>query len=266
MNTPSKGAKRMADVSGPRRKALTAGTEQTQPLVEAFVIDMASLFASVYPDLAQPAKAHIKQSASFTQRMTAAGELALQHKGRGAFGTLASHASDTVRGWAAYLLGAQPDLFIAQRLARIRGLADDPHFGVREWAWIAIRPALLTEIKTAIETLQPWTEEKSPNLRRYAVEIMRPRGVWCSHSPELKTNPEPGRVLLEPLKADPARYVQDSVANWLNDAAKTNPQWVTELCATWLAQSRSPTTEYICKRATRSLRKKTRRDNVANPR
>ena len=256
MSGKHKGARRMADVSPQRRAALSHGTEQTKTLVEAFVIDMARLLSKVYPELEKVAETQIKPEDSFTQRMRSAGELVLEHKGLSAFDTLANHPSDTVRGWSAYLLAAAPNLSLVQLLSRIRPLADDEHFGVREWAWLAIRPSLVSDIPLAINTLQPWTREHSANLRRYAVESMRPRGVWCAHIPELKEHPEPALPLLEPLRADPARYVQDSVANWLNDAAKNNPGWVRKLCARWLLESDAPETQYICKRAMRSLNKK----------
>jgi 3-methyladenine DNA glycosylase AlkC len=55
------------------------------------------------------------------------------------------------------------------------------------------------------------------------------------------------------LKADPSRYVQNSVANWLNDAAKTQPDWVRELSARWCAESPVEATRYIARRAMRSL-------------
>ncbi|HMO25793.1 MAG TPA: DNA alkylation repair protein, partial [Tepidisphaeraceae bacterium] len=62
-----------------------------------------------------------------------------------------------------------------------------------------------------------------------------------------------GRPLLDPLMSDPHKYVQDSVSNWLNDAAKTSPDWVRQFCAAWTRRSPSAATARICKRAQRSL-------------
>ena len=140
-----------------------------------------------------------------------------------------------MRGWACFLVGALPDVSLQARLDRIRPLADDAHFGVREWAWLAVRPRLADDLQASVQALRPWTQDRSERVRRFASESLRPRGVWCAHIAALKSDPAIALPLLEPLRADPAAYVQDSVANWLNDASKDQPAWVRAVCARWLA-------------------------------
>jgi len=166
---------------------------------------------------------------------------------------LQGHVADTVRGWACFAIAAQAGWPLPQQLAAIRPLADDDHFAVREWAWLALRPRLAEHLPDAIALLAPWTADPSERVRRFACEALRPRGVWCAHIAELKEEPQLALSLLQPLRADPAVYVQDSVANWLNDAAKSRPDWVRSLCAQWLLESPVAATARICKRAQRSL-------------
>ena len=122
---------------------------------------------------------------------------------------------------------------------------------------MAARPKISAELDSALPLLQPWTREGEAGVRRFATEATRPRGVWCGHIQALKDKPEMALPLLEALKADPEKYVQDSVANWLNDAAKTRPDFVKEVTLRWKRQAvnqpQEAATLRICKRAMRSL-------------
>lgn len=258
MTEPRKGASRRADIPADLLAQLNAGTASTATLAEGLAVDFAALLAAAVPDMPAESVTLVREMAStgVTRRMEAVGELLLRHLTLDGLPKVAEHPSDTVRGWACFVVGRAPKLKLKARLELIRPLADDRHFGVREWAWMAVRPHLAANIGHAIKSLTPWVQAKSPNVRRFAVESTRPRGVWCSHIEPLKQNSELGLPLLEPLKDDPAKYVQDSVSNWLNDAAKNQPDWVRQLCERWTEESESDATARICQRALRNLRTK----------
>lgn len=260
--TPAKPAppagRGVKDISAERLAQLNAGAPATT-LTECLAVDFAVLMQAVAPQLGSPLSAEamaLMQGAASTgisKRMALAARLLSEAFGPGCATALAAHPSDTVRGWACFVISALPGLTPAERLATIRPLADDPHFGVREWAWLALRPALSVDLSATIPALLPWTQDPSPRVRRYASECLRPRGVWCTHIAALKAAPAIALPLLEPLRADPETYVQDSVANWLNDASKDQPAWVREVCARWLAGTPAPATVRICQRALRSI-------------
>ena len=258
--TPRKGSRRRADIPPEVLERLHLGQESTITLVEVLAIDQRRLVqarATTWGAVAEPLLVAAEASAGqgFMDRYRAMGlTLALETGGRGrVFQRLAEDLADTVRSWAAFAAGFAAGEDLAERLALIRPFAADPHMGVRECAWMALRPHLAADLKSAWKLLKPWVEDADPNIRRCAIEATRPRGVWCAHIESLKADPRPGLKLLKNVRADPAKYVQNSCANWLNDAAKSQPLWVQDLCAAWLADSPGKATAYICKRALRSL-------------
>jgi 3-methyladenine DNA glycosylase AlkC len=169
------------------------------------------------------------------------------------YDALATHPSDSVRCWAAYMIGHNRGLSLEKKLTSIRPFAADAHFGVREIAWMALRESITKELMKSLIILNDWVYDNDANIRRFAIESTRPQGVWAKHITELKENPAMALSLLEAVKSDPAKYVQDSVGNWLNDASKTNPDWVRQICGTWLEASNTKDTKRIVTRAQRSL-------------
>jgi len=249
-----KGATRASDIPDHILQALSRGEMQSATLAECMALDQATLVRVVFPGLSSPASKAIDAACQLgvLKRMARIGEVLLNELGMPGIAQCSAHGADTVRGWACFMVGAQSGPDAATRLAAIRPLADDAHFGVREWAWMAVRPHLVQELEASIALLAQWTPEASERLRRFASEALRPRGVWCAHIPALKRHPEQALPILSPLSADPSAYVQDSVANWLNDAAKDQPDWVRDTCAQWL-QTASDATRRICQRGQRSL-------------
>ena len=133
--------------------------------------------------------------------------------------------------------------------------AADGSVSVRECAWDALRPYLVEDLPLSFNLLTDWVKNEDPNIRRCAVEATRPRGVWCKHIPTLKENPELGLTILEFVRSDSSNYVQRSVANWLNDASKSRPDWVINTCLRWQNESQTKETIWIIKHALRTLKK-----------
>jgi len=251
---PKPAGRGVKDIAPERLAQLNAG-EPAATLTECLAVDFAALMQAVAPQAGAAAVASMRAQAGLgiSRRMALAAHILGERLGPDGFEVLKTHRCDTVRGWACFMAGAMPAGTLGARLDLIRPLADDAHFGVREWAWLALREHLAAQLQEALRLLQPWTSEPSERLRRFACESLRPRGVWCAHIAALKSDPGLALPLLEALRADPAVYVQDSVANWLNDASKSRPDWVREVCARWSAGRPAAATERICKRALRSI-------------
>lgn len=260
-----KGAARIALIPPEVLQALNAGRIPTVNLNEFLALDLPLLARNVARDIGldpqserlqdtlamlpafAPMKRHLHVARAFHDLVLPRGD-----RDRVAH-ALASHPSDVARGWATQWI-AFSDLPLADKLHSVLRFAADPHFGVREMAWMAVRDEIAGDVDAAVRLLKPWTLDGDANLRRFASEATRPRGVWCAQIEALKAQPWRGLPLLEPLRADASRYVQNSVANWLNDAAKTQPAWVREVCERWSRGRGPPQTMYIVRRAQRSLR------------
>jgi 3-methyladenine DNA glycosylase AlkC len=246
------GARRPDLVSVEVRALLERGAPSVNHM-EQMAFDMGTLFSNVFPD--RRAEASRLRKGGLVGKMRTGGEMLFEAYGEDAWANAASHESDTVRGWGAMAVGACRSLSLSELFTSIEPYADDPHFAVREWAWLAVRSRVVDEPRRTVELLIPWTSVQSRRLRRFASEATRPRGVWSAHVPTLKREPELAEELLMGLRADPSGYVQDSVGNWLNDASKTRPDWVEDLCASWLAESKSAATRRICRRGMRTLKR-----------
>jgi 3-methyladenine DNA glycosylase AlkC len=253
-----KGAIRLADIPKPVREGLNAGTLESVNLTEWLAVDSMTLLGKTLPSL------KLKQSKSLLEAAQEFASLGVMQRTEKIAGLLeaanvqlellATHKSDTVRCWAAYIAVTRAKTLKA-KLEAIKPYAADSHFGVREIAWMAWRPNLIADLEPGLKLLVAWTKSDDANVRRFASEASRPRGVWCAHIQTLKDKPELAIQILEPLRSDDARYVQASVANWLNDASKTRADWVEETCARWLEESPTKETKWLVNRALRSLRK-----------
>ena len=243
----------MKGIDPARRQELNQGSVETANLVEALAVDVPALIHTVYPRLVFDP--HVA-SLGIVKRMSSYAGLVYKQHGITAFEKFKTHTSDMLRGMACYM-PPLAEVSLEKQLQLIRPLADDKHFGVREWAWMAIRPALIVDLSSGLLLLQPWAEHSSERLRRYALEITRPRGVWCSHIQALRNEPWLAEALLCAVRKDPSRYVQLSVGNWLNDASKHHSRWVVSLCERWIDETKNnDSTKKIVARALRTVRRR----------
>lgn len=258
-----KGSKRISEIPKSILEQLNKGEIESANLVEWLAVDQILLLRqflknqkreNYFPYIEKNIHSLKKQTVMSLCKTIGSGlfEISALESDKDLFSLTKNHISDTVRNWACVMIEANPKFSFAKKVSEMKPLCDDSHFGVRELAWISIRPSLVIDLKKNIPILEKLSLHPKENIRRFASEISRPKGVWCKHIEELKNNPELGISILEPLKSDSSKYVRDSVGNWLNDAFKSNPKWVKEICKRWKKKSPTPETEYIIKRALRS--------------
>jgi 3-methyladenine DNA glycosylase AlkC len=266
MDAQRKGARSISEIPKSTIEALNRGEIASANLVEWLAIDQVKLveyvlqsndlsqwFPEVSERVAQLKKPTVNTigkaiGEAFAQRFASGQQLDVLQR-------LSEHPADAVRIWMAYCTSLLPAENLDTRLQAMRGFAADSHFGVREIAWMAMRPFIAAELNLALQLLSPWVYDDNEAIRRFATEATRPRGVWCAHIDALKTRPELAQHLLDPLVEDSSKYVRDSVANWLNDASKTRPDFVRAKCAAWQERYTSEAAAYTCRRALRTLHK-----------
>jgi 3-methyladenine DNA glycosylase AlkC len=244
---------------------LNAGLIETVTLSEWLAIDQPALVAAALTSvglsehaekMSRLARSH--RSLPFTKRLKAsAGDLyrllSSHPRGPDVAAALARHESDMVRSWVAYAIACDESLDLLDRLRLAERFAADRTMSVRECAWDSYRPHLTRDLHRGLALLEPWTRHEDANVRRCAIESTRPRGVWTSHIEALKENPSLAACLLEPVRSDESRYVRVAVGNWLNDAGKSQPDWVRALCERWSGESPTPETAWIVRHALRTI-------------
>lgn len=258
-----KGARRIGEVPRPVLEALAMGAIQTVNLMEWLAADMGALArrvalevrSAVLRDALRATAGEIEHQA-ITRRLATIGRAiaqAVPNPGNEDFRSLAVHSSDLVRQWACYAVN-DPHVprSLSERLAVTLPFAADQNMSVREVAWMAFRPHILSNVGAAIALLEPITRDPNSSIRRFAIEATRPRSVWGAHCEQLKRRPQEALFLLENVRQDQARYVKLAVGNWLNDASKSRPKWVVEVCERWSTEG-NPHTAAIIRRGLRTL-------------
>jgi 3-methyladenine DNA glycosylase AlkC len=231
--------------------ALANGTIETVNFMEQFALDLDKLVEARLPELALgPPVGHMPLK---ERLLHVALQLAAVHEPQ-ALGRRVASECDTIRAIGSLAVGHAAALTPAERLELLLPFADDPHFAVREWAWIGLRDSCDERVLDLVPELAAWTGHSSERVRRFASEILRPRGVWCRHLRPLRHEPDLALPVIDRLRSDSSRYVQLSVGNWLNDASLHQGAWVVALCARWTTDDPGPATAAITRRGLRRIR------------
>ena len=257
-----KGARKAEDIPPKVLELLNTGVIETANLTEWLATNQLKVLSTVlqklekeewYSEFEEAVNSQKKISANNNTRVI--GKLFNKHIDNKAVATtLINHASDVVRCWACWAVTTGNHS--TKKLAvLIKPFAADKHFGVREVAIFATKEKLADDLESAIGILSTWTKSKDENVRRFVAEVLRPIGVWTKKVEALQKAPAIGLPLIEPLMSDPSKYVQNSVANWLNDASKSQPDWVRTICQKWKDVSNSKETAYIIKKGMRTINK-----------
>lgn len=242
---------------------LNKGLVETKNLMEWLATDQLKLLKLVLESIEKSAwfpdfevAVHAQKKPTANSNTKAIGEtFGLLTADKKIYDELKKHTSDLVRCWACWAESTHHDS-VPELLNAMKPYAADTHFGVREVVIFATKERMITDLDTSVELLSKWTTSSDENIRRFAVESLRPVGVWTKKIAAFQEDPAKGLPILNPLKSDTSKYVRDAVGNWLNDASKSQPDWVTAICTQWKKESDTKETAYIIKRGMRTILKK----------
>jgi len=138
---------------------------------------------------------------------------------------------------------------------------DDFDFSVRALKYLtrfstsefAIRPFIKHAPDKMMALLLTWTTDENEHVRRLSSEGCRLKLPWSFKLDLFIKDPSPVLKILNRLKSDPAKYVQKSVANNLNDISKYYPEIIVKYIKQWTFKN--PNTAWILKHASRTLLK-----------
>ncbi len=142
-----------------------------------------------------------------------------------------ARAEPPVSGWAAWPLAAVVELFGLS--CPSDALDAMEHVTQRMSCEFAVRPFLRDHFDLTYARLLAFTDHDDERVRRLPSEGMRPRLPWGAGVKRLVDDPLPGLAILHRLRHDPSETVRRSVANHLNDIAKSHPRLVVDTLAAW---------------------------------
>lgn len=123
----------------------------------------------------------------------------------------------------------------------------------------ALRPLLRSWPEWTLDHLATWSLEDDVHVRRCASESIRIALPWTAKLDVALTHHARWRAVLEPLQADPERFVQKSVGNNLNDLMKADSALAKAIIDEWSAGEPPPATQWIVHHGMRSVRRRERR-------
>lgn len=252
-----KGYSKASDIPEEILEDLNLGNIESVTLAEITAIDIPKLLLNNFTKLGVESVKSLEQCKGILKKMKEAAQIIIIHFGFDYYKKMSLFKnSDTLRGIGAFMIGSSDSIGIPEKINKILVYASDEHFGVREWAWMAIRNNIVDDFHDYYPFLLELSKSDDYRIRRFSIESMRPKGVWATHLKILKENPSLANQILNNLKNDPSKYVQDSVANWLNDLNKDKPDWIKETVTEWNKNhydGDNKAIQYITKRATRNI-------------